>query len=343
MHRHSGFTLLEFLVVVVVGGILIATTVQLYQRFLKIHQRQETVILIEKELGVVQQSFAQVLTSLPGRGILSYTETSTEKKPVQLPSLALDNDTGGLRPVKLGLVTPLKINGYDAIAIIYAGRGCPRMELTEESQLVRTFGRALAVSTDPGVYENFRERDSLLIIGDVSSESSQKVARIVRLRSLPRPITNERTVLELNYDLCDKGTCGDSLPQLRNNTETKIFQAGSAVIKPRFITFYAVRRGSNLQIYRNEGGRIEMDMLNGGFRIEGGQDSLLGEVDQMSIGYILDDNTYQETPPAPDEKWTDKIKAVQLKMYKSRALPFGNERAQRELSVEFALTARTLE
>lgn len=337
MRRHSGFTLLEFLVVVVVGGILIATTVQLYQRFLKIHQRQETVILVEKELGAVQQSFAQALTSLPGRGILSYAEASTA--PVQLPSLALD--TGSFKQFRLGSVTPLKINGYDAIAIIYAGRDCPRMELAEESQLVRNLGRALAVSTDPSVYENFRERDSLLIVG--SSEGSQKVARVVRLRSLTRPITNERTVLELNYDLCDKGACGDSLPQLRNNTGTKIFQAGSAVIKPRFITFYAVRRGSNLQVYRNEGGRMEVDMLNGGFKIEGGQDSLLGEVDQISIGYILDDNTYQETPPVPDEKWIDKIKAVQLKMSKSRALPFGNERAQRELSVEFALTARTLE
>lgn len=342
MQRHLGFTLIEFLVIVVVGSILLAATVSIYQRFLKIHQRQETFIQVERELGTVAQSFAQVLTSLPGRGISYYDETVTEHSPVHLPSLALEKYTGDLKPFRLGLVTPLKINGYDALAIVYAGRNLPRLELAAESQLVHTFGRAFAVSTDPSIYQNFRERDALLIVAN----SGETVARIVRLRSLPTPITidsPERLALELNYDLCDKGACGTVLRQFRNNTDLKVFTAGSAVIKPHFITFYAVRKSHGLQIYRNEGGSIELDLMKGGFRIEGGVDSLLGEVDQLNISYLLNDNSYQETPQLPDERWIDQIKAIRLKIHKSRLLPFGNERAERTLNVEFAMTARTLE
>src|SRR2546430_12056209 len=99
----KGFTVLEALVVLIVGGILIGTTVSLYQKFMNIHRRQERVILVERELSSIQLSLGQALTTMPGRELSYYS--GTDFTIAVLPALDSSN---GEQLIQLGVVTPFK-------------------------------------------------------------------------------------------------------------------------------------------------------------------------------------------------------------------------------------------
>src|SRR5262249_26475378 len=109
--REEGFSLIEMLVVLVVGGILIASTVSVYRQYLKIYERQQRLISVEQELSEIQLKFEQVLTRIAGRQ-LSYFDGGEFSIP-ELP--AIESSEGNIR---LGLVTPLRIKGNDGICVV---------------------------------------------------------------------------------------------------------------------------------------------------------------------------------------------------------------------------------
>src|SRR5690242_11267606 len=109
--KEQGFSLLEALVVIIAGGILLASTVSLYIRFMNIHQRQQRVIQVEREMSAIQLSLQQSFTTLAGRELGFYS--GTNYAIASLPSIS---DNSGKPTVNLAIVTPIKVNGYDAIS-----------------------------------------------------------------------------------------------------------------------------------------------------------------------------------------------------------------------------------
>ena len=132
MQKHNiktqvGFTLLEIVVLLTLGAIILTTTASLYMQILKTNARQQRVISIERSLLNTQLSLKQSLTTLPGRGLGTFSEGFSTP---QLPSVGmLPNDKGQLTPVRLGIVTPFKVNGQDAFTVVYADTNFPRLEL----------------------------------------------------------------------------------------------------------------------------------------------------------------------------------------------------------------------
>ncbi len=146
--KTGGFTLVEFLIITIVGGILIATTAMVYSKVMVIYRRQQRVILLERELTAIQQSFAQALTTLPGRD-LGYFSGVNFSVGTELPSIGIINTDKGPKPIKLGIVTPFKVAGNDAMTLIYARRNVDRLELVQASQeLPNGEGIALAIAPD---------------------------------------------------------------------------------------------------------------------------------------------------------------------------------------------------
>src|SRR6185369_4536062 len=105
----KGFTIIEALVVIVAGGILIAATVGTYKKILEIHRRQQQVLKVERELNSIQLNIKKGLTTRPGRELGYYGDEFTIAR---LPAIE-----SGKGPIELGLVTPLKIGGNDAVTI----------------------------------------------------------------------------------------------------------------------------------------------------------------------------------------------------------------------------------
>ncbi|MEW6734612.1 MAG: prepilin-type N-terminal cleavage/methylation domain-containing protein, partial [Acidobacteriota bacterium] len=70
--NQAGVTLIELLVVVVVGAIVLSAAVGTYLQVLRIHQRQQRVILVEQELSSIQQNMEEVLTTQTGRELGFY-------------------------------------------------------------------------------------------------------------------------------------------------------------------------------------------------------------------------------------------------------------------------------
>src|SRR5262249_30228126 len=165
LRREEGFTLLETVVVVIVGGILIAASIGLYQKLIKIHRRQQGVILIERELNSIQQSLSEVLMTLPGREI-GYFSGSDFSIP-QLPDGDGIGADSAAQSIKLGIVTPVKINGFDAVSVLYARRNSPRIELAQTSGSKADIGTARAVT--PGVTNSedlgLKPGDLMLLVG----------------------------------------------------------------------------------------------------------------------------------------------------------------------------------
>ncbi|MCS6884666.1 MAG: prepilin-type N-terminal cleavage/methylation domain-containing protein [Acidobacteriota bacterium] len=324
----KGVSLLEVLLVVFIGGILLAATGELYQKFLQVHKRQEVLIQAERELAAVEQSFAQLVGILPGRGIAAYDETAGRDAFPKLPLFEIPS----LKPFRLGVITPLKIAGNDGFVILYASRGAPRLELIADSEVYGKDGRGRATAVDSS--DGYHEHDLVLLVGRGSVEEGL-VARVVRLKSLAKV----GAAAELIYDLCGTGSCGVDLPQLRNVTPTINFAAGSAVIKPKLSVVYAVRRADGLYVFRNEGGVLAYDLVHG-VVVRGGKDSLIGKLDGMSIEYVTDTGIYS-TPILPDEKWIDTVRAVRVKL--SRKLFLDRAFSERIKVIEFPVVAKQLE
>ncbi len=141
LKRHQGFSLVEAIVVFVVSTILLTTLVSVYIKYLKLDLRQERLITVEKSLANTQFSLEKALITLPARG-LATSNGQTFNTPI-LPAIgSIPNDQGQITPITLGVVTPYKINGFDAFTIIYADAKRPRFSLSQATTQVGSLGTA---------------------------------------------------------------------------------------------------------------------------------------------------------------------------------------------------------
>jgi len=141
LKRHQGFSLVEGIVVFVVSTILLTTLVSLYIKWLKLDFRQSRLIDVEKSLNNTQVSLEKSLITLPARG-LATSNGQSFNTPI-LPAIgAIPDDKGIIKPITLGVVTPYKINGFDAFTVIYADAKRPRFSLSQAATQVGSLGTA---------------------------------------------------------------------------------------------------------------------------------------------------------------------------------------------------------
>jgi prepilin-type N-terminal cleavage/methylation domain-containing protein len=353
----QGFTLIEMFVVLIVGSILIGVTVSTFQQYMKIYQRQQRVILVERELSSIQLGIGQALTTMPGREV-GYFSGSRFSVP-ELPLL----ERGG-EQIRLGLVTPTKIASNDAITVIYGRRKyslrnepcesvqcldeLPRMELAEASREVLGKGVARVALFDTHQFP-FNTGDMLLMVGVEAGAvgKDQSVGRLVRLEGPPRIVKSGRPLrdlMEFEFNFCESGRCGAQFPQLINSTGQKIFSTGSVLVPVNVITFYLSKANNRSLVVRNDGGSIFSSEDGKSFQIAGGVDSILGEADSLKISYLLLDDTERPTPAVLPVDWLNQIKAVRVELNKTLPLPVSSsEFASRTLNVSFPIAVTGLD
>jgi len=141
LKRHQGFSLVEGIVVFVVSTILLTTLVGAYIKYLKLDLRQSRLIDVEKSLANTQFSLEKALITLPARG-LATSNGQTYNTPI-LPAIgSIPDDKGIIKPITLGVVTPYKINGFDAFTIIYADAKRPRFSIAQAVSQIGGLGTA---------------------------------------------------------------------------------------------------------------------------------------------------------------------------------------------------------
>ena len=132
LKRQSGFTLMEAAIVVIVGVILLGASASVYIQTIKIHKRQEKVMLIERSLQECNEGIERQIL-LAGQGL-----AVTLPEAFSIPNLpgvgaTLNPRTKKFEPIPLGIINPFKINNYDAFTIFYADPTFPRMYVTENT------------------------------------------------------------------------------------------------------------------------------------------------------------------------------------------------------------------
>jgi prepilin-type N-terminal cleavage/methylation domain-containing protein len=362
MKQQRGFTILELLIVVIVGGILIGSTVSVYQKFMKIHRRQQGVIALERELSSIQLSFSQALTTLPGRELGVYS--GSEYTVPELPANGTLIEGSKTTDLKLGLVTPYKINNNDAVMIIYGRHDVPRMELAQTSdqitQFGRTYGRAYVAipETAEAIQEittKVQAGDLVLLVGtppysegtgDISPPSESRIVSLIGQPEVEEAGTPHRALLRFYFDYCQtKPICVEQFPQLKNTSYLTTFGIGGILAPINIATFYIVNENGYSRVMRNDGGTvvpIDGNDLSQGYKLIRGKDSLVGEADSLKISYIMEDGSEKATPQKPMDIDLNGIKAVRVEVKKSAKLPF-NETATRELKISFPIAAKGLE
>lgn len=147
LKRQSGFTLMEMAIVVIVGVILLGASASVYIQTIKIHKRQEKVMLIERSLQEINEGIERQIF-LAGQG-LAVTLPEAFSAP-NLPGVGstLNPRTNKFEPIPLGVINPFKINNYDAFTIFYADPTFPRMYVSENTIANLDIGSAkIAVGT----------------------------------------------------------------------------------------------------------------------------------------------------------------------------------------------------
>jgi hypothetical protein len=364
--NEQGYSLLEVIIILIVSGILLGGTVNLYFKFTLIHRRQQRVIQVERELSAIQFGLSQTLTTLPGRE-LGFYSGKTFSIPA-LPSNGTIQTPAGTQPLPIGLVTPYKVGGEDAISIISGRHDLPRLELIEVNtdNSVTNRGSALAAapdladaSWDPGRF--FTNGMLMMLIGskpyDVRTANAPGpvVARLVRLtgrakRGVMGGIPQHEGV-QLDFDFCETGVCSSAFPNLMNNSATtsiREFGIGSALVPINIVNFYLVKGQGRSQVVRNDGGSFAAVPNSTDFQIVGGENSFLGEADRFKISYTRRDSATgnlitEATPAVYPVTWLSEIQSVIVEVNRKIAAPVGNEQIDRTFKLEFPITIKSLE
>jgi prepilin-type N-terminal cleavage/methylation domain-containing protein len=132
MKKQQGVSLVELLIVMVVAAIILGPAISFYVHYTNVHLRQQYIVEVERELGSIQSKIEESLTSMPGRDLAYFT--GKQFSIASLPSNGTVTINSKQEPINLGVVTPFKINGNDAITVAYGRRGSPRLVLTEPTR-----------------------------------------------------------------------------------------------------------------------------------------------------------------------------------------------------------------
>lgn len=125
-NNSKGFSLLELVITLVVSAIVLGGLVVIFKEFIRTHRRQERVTLIERSMQGVDSAMKDAL-SLPGAG-LGTSSGSVYSVPL-LPFAGNIFDGNKNTPIRLGIITPYKLNGNDAFTLTYSDATIPRLPL----------------------------------------------------------------------------------------------------------------------------------------------------------------------------------------------------------------------
>lgn len=167
--RNKGFSLLELMIVLIITTIVLGTCLSIYKEFMRSHTRQSRAMLVERSIRATELALRDSLASLPGRGF-GVSNGAAYSIPL-LPFAGFIYDGTGNKPIRLGIITPYKINGNDAFTLAYSEASIPRLpveSITSQTGNIKTFRVPLPTIDNTqiglGIVEN--SKDSRLPTSD---------------------------------------------------------------------------------------------------------------------------------------------------------------------------------
>lgn len=202
--------------------------------------------------------------------------------------------------------------------------------------------------------DSFKVGDLMLLVAPPIYDDTNNVttvsteSRLIRITSVTAPPpklpqAGTTPVIEFSFDLCSTGQCGSQLPGLSNVplAPTK-FTTGSLVVPLKVSSFYFKQDQMSRRLVRNDGGVFLPDG-SGGFNIQGGQETILGETDSLAVNYHLKDGTTQPTPASPLVPWLNDVTSVDISIIREIPSTKTNELLSRKLTLNFPITIRNFE
>jgi hypothetical protein len=110
----------------------------------------------------------------------------------------------------------------------------------------------------------------------------------------------------------------------------------------RLASFYMKNDQFGSRLVRNDGATITADG-NGNFQIQGGKETILGEVDSLAVSYKLKDGSVQKTPNTPLIAWLNDITSVNISIVRAIPPAQGTENLTRKINLSFPIVIRNLE
>jgi prepilin-type N-terminal cleavage/methylation domain-containing protein len=132
--KSKGFSLLELMLVLILSSIILGSLIVSFRDFMRVHRRQERINLIENSLQISEISIKNHLFTLPGRNLA--TSNGSSYVIPMLPSAGTLFDGTKNVPIKLGIITPYKVNANDAFTIVYGDSDIPRLPLDSFTQVI---------------------------------------------------------------------------------------------------------------------------------------------------------------------------------------------------------------
>lgn len=341
----QGFSLIEVLFVFVLGTLLLGSALTIGAQYYKLHRQEINRSEVEANLGNTEESLQATLTSLAGRN-LGYLNLSY-RTPI-MPIITANGEK-----MKLDMLTPCQVNGYDAFMVITTTSDSPRLELSQ----AYTLGSGVAKvalpkqasihgnqSSNPSSpdFSSFQIGQLMMLIGapDSTTRDYQPQARMVKLLEKPSMvevgfIRNNLKQPEAQFivDECASASC---VPFSNDNITYTNFAPGSVLMPMVAVSYYVKSVSGQNYLVRNEGGFLIPQ--NNQFVSFGGTETLVSEVDKLSISYQLNDGTNQPTPASPNNvSWLKQIQSVSI--FVSRTLPasYGKEPVHREETLSFPI------
>lgn len=357
-NRQAGFSLIEVTIGILLIVIGLGIGISLYYKSSLIHQRNERNVQVRRELDYALLKIRQMLTLAPGHNLGVYTglNFAVADLPANGSTIVNNKNTA----IRLGIVTPYRINGHDALATIYGRHDVPRLELVEATTSTGNIGVA-RVST-PDIAESgagstevtnllgkLNAGDLLMLAGapDTSVGAAvvdQVVGRVVRLLAKPQVVVAgnpQRQLIELVFDYCD-AACSSTFPQLLNQSSNRSFGIGSTLSPIAISSIYLKAETGRSVVVRNDGGTITAG-VGGTMIVSGGRESILGESDYLKVSYQLDDGSVMSTPGSPAVPWLHRVDAVSIELSRSIPSPFKGETISSTVNTAFPLKLKTLE
>lgn len=366
LNKLKGFSLLELVIVLVISSIILTGLVIMLSEFMRTHRRQERVTLIERSLEASQIALKDNLFSLPGRGLA--TSNGTLYEIPNLPSAGSIHDGVKNIPIRLGIITPYKVNENDAFTIIYNDAKIPRLALDPSG--ITQIGTTKTVRVplpkgEPGYEPNPSNSDpttltipnvemfnigQLMLLVDTPSFSSSTdttstqtkptFATLVKLARVNKTSIHGREFLEFTLDVCQNGSCG----QLVNDPlATTNISAGSILVPVKFTSFYLKKDKFGNKLTRNDDGLILPINDGNEFNVTGGNEIIVGESDSLNIAYRLRDGSVVTTPNTPIVPWLKDVMSVDVTLKSGMASNQGSEYLSRTRKINFPILSENLE
>jgi len=154
VNAQRGYSLLELLVAVSLGIIIVGGLASVYLQIAKTHTREQRILDIEQSLMDTQITLEQSLLTLPSRGLNTYVD-ALETPALPIVGTIKNPKTNRIEPVRLGVITPSKINGNDAFTILYTDATLPRFAVGENTVANGETGTAKIIASSGKTNSSF--------------------------------------------------------------------------------------------------------------------------------------------------------------------------------------------